>query len=190
MNTPAHLLIGGALAGRRSPRLVGWAMLGSLLPDLSLYVLGGVSPFILRIPPQVVFNELYFSPAWQTVFAIDNSLPLWGLALGLALWMRRAGATALCLGALLHIALDLPLHAGDGRAHFWPFTAWVFDSPLSYWDRAYGAWFIAPLEALCAALAAVWLWTVRGWVRWSALGLLALELWVVRQWLFVFVDSA
>ncbi|MEO0938621.1 MAG: cobalamin biosynthesis protein CobQ [Pseudomonadota bacterium] len=186
MNTPAHLLIGGAVAGRRTPRLVAWAMLGGLLPDLSLYVLAGVSLFVLRIPPTIVFDELYFSPAWQTVFAIDNSLLVWGLALALALWTRRAGAIALCLAALLHILLDLPLHAGDGRAHFWPLSDWVYDSPFSYWDRAHGAARIAPIEALFSGLAAVWLWSVRGWVRWAALALLLAELWVVRQWLFVF----
>ncbi|MEL7098937.1 MAG: cobalamin biosynthesis protein CobQ [Pseudomonadota bacterium] len=186
MNTPAHLLIGAAVVGRRQPRLIGWALLGALLPDLSLYVLGGVSLFLLRIPPQVVFDELYFSPAWQTVFAIDNSVIVWGIALALAVWARKTGAIALCTAALLHIALDFPLHAGDGRPHFWPVSAWVYDSPFSYWDRSHGAATFAPIEALFSALAAMWLWQVQGLVRWGAVALLSAELWVVRQWLFVF----
>lgn len=185
MNTPAHLLIGG-LMGRRQPRLIAFGMLGGALPDLSLYVLAGVSLSILQIPPQVVFDELYFSDLWQTIFAIDNSVFVWG-ALLLLTWRRswQAGI-ALCLGALAHIALDFPLHAGDGRAHFWPVSTWVFHSPFSYWDRAYSAAWVAPVEALFALCAAAYLWTIKSWVRWAAIVLLLAELWVVRQWLFVF----
>ncbi|MDA7966387.1 MAG: cobalamin biosynthesis protein CobQ, partial [Ruegeria sp.] len=84
MNTPAHLLIGAAVFARPAKgRILAAALVGSLLPDLSLYVMAGVSLFILNIPEQVVFDQLYFSPAWQTVFAIDNSFFLWGLVLGL-----------------------------------------------------------------------------------------------------------
>jgi len=36
--------------------------------------------------------------------------------------------------ALLHCLSDLPLHAGDGHPHFWPFTLWIYSSPVSYWD--------------------------------------------------------
>ena len=74
MNTPAHLLLGLAAFGRKGTRSVSWAAAaGALLPDLSLYVLAGTSLFILGIPPQRVFDELYFSDSWQAVFAVDNS---------------------------------------------------------------------------------------------------------------------
>ena len=61
-------------------------------------------------------------------------------------------------GPLLHLGLDLPLHHNDGRAHFQPFTDWVFESPLSYWDPAHYGWLVGPVEAaVCAALAwALW----------------------------------
>ncbi|WP_366140934.1 hypothetical protein [uncultured Ruegeria sp.] len=87
MNTPAHLLIGAAAFARPANGRILWAaLLGSLLPDLSLYVLAGVSLFVLGIPEQVVFGQLYYSSAWQTVFAIDNSFILWGLALTIGIW--------------------------------------------------------------------------------------------------------
>jgi len=38
------------------------------------------------------------------------------------------------LAALLHALCDLPLHNDDGHPHFWPFTDWVYASPVSYWD--------------------------------------------------------
>ncbi|MEO0767578.1 MAG: cobalamin biosynthesis protein CobQ [Pseudomonadota bacterium] len=192
MNTPAHLLIGAAAFGRPATgRIVLAAFAGALLPDLSLYLLAGTALFVLSIPPARVFNELYFSDAWQTVFAIDNSVLLWGALLGLALWRRVPWAIALTGAAVLHVLLDFPLHHDDGRPHFWPLSSWVFESPFSYWDRAHGAGWIAPVEAGLALLAALMLW-IRRMPRWAALmtGLLLLaELWIVRQWLFFFIDS-
>lgn len=189
MNTPAHLLLGAAAFGRRGSRhLFGAALVGSLLPDLSLYLLAGAALFIFDISPQRVFDELYFSDSWQTVFAIDNSVFVWTGLLILAFWSRREWAVVLAGAALLHLALDFPLHHDDGRPHFWPVSDWVFSSPLSYWDRARGALWIAPLEAVLALVAAlrVW-WLGPGWPIGITIGLLlAAQLYVARVWIFVF----
>ncbi len=192
MNTPAHLLIGTAAFGRQGQPALFWAAaLGAIMPDLSLYVLGAVSIWLLGIPPSRVFNELYFSDAWQTVFAIDNSFVLWGALLALALWARREWAVVLCAAALLHIALDFPLHHDDGRPHFWPISNWVFESPVSYWDVRHGASWIAPAEGAFSLCAAVLLWRAHvSWpIRALVLVLLLLEIWIVSEWLFFFVDS-
>ncbi len=185
-------MIGAAAFGRPAhTHILAAAFVGSLLPDLSLYLMAGAALFVLGIPGQRVFNELYFSDAWQTVFAIDNSFLVWGALLGAALWRRVPWATALTGAALLHLCLDIPLHHDDGRPHFWPATAWVFESPLSYWDTRQGAAWIAPIEAALATAAVVLLWLrqVPWWAMIFALLLLVAEFWVVRQWLFFFVDS-
>lgn len=192
MNTPAHLLLGAAAFGRPAERRIIWAaMAGGLLPDLSLYLLAGASLFLLNIPPQVVFNELYFSDLWQQIFAIDNSFLVWGALLGLAIWRRSAWAIALCAAALLHIALDFPLHHDDGRPHFWPLSGWVFESPVSYWDRNHGADIVGPIGAALAVISAVVLWRRRpGWIlSLLILALLVAELRVAYVWMFVFMDS-
>ncbi|MEL6463545.1 MAG: cobalamin biosynthesis protein CobQ [Pseudomonadota bacterium] len=192
MNTPAHLLLGAAVFGRPSThRLLGAAFIGALLPDSSLYLMAGVSLFVLGLPPRIVFDELYFSDVWQTVFAIDNSFVLWGAMFGVAIWKRAAWAVALTGAALLHLCLDFPLHHDDGRAHFWPISNWVFESPFSYWDRGHGATWIAPIEAGVAAAAAVVLWVERPpvWAVVLIAVLLAAEVWIVRQWLFFFVSG-
>lgn len=167
------------------------AMVGAVLPDLSLYVMAGTAIFILGISPQVVFDELYFSPAWQTVFAIDNSFLVWGAILLLALYRRASWAVALSGAALLHLCLDFPLHHDDGRPHFWPVSDWVFRSPVSYWDRSRGALWIAPVEFCLVLGAAFVIWRQRLGVAMVCLValLFAAELWVVRQWLFFFVDT-
>jgi hypothetical protein len=191
MNTPAHLLIGAAVMGRGGNARVTWAALaGALLPDLSLYVMAGVSLMILNIPASVVFNELYFSDAWQMVFAVDNSFLVWGALLAVAVWRKSHWAIALTGAALLHLLLDFPLHHDDGRAHFWPATWWVFESPYSYWDRSHGALWISPIEAVIAILCGVvvlrrQLGVV---VTFLTIVLMGAELMVVRNWLFFFIS--
>lgn len=185
MNTPAHLILGAAAFARPAERrYLLAALLGGLAPDLSLYLMAGVSLTLLQIPPQVVFGELYFSDAWQTVFAIDNSVLLWGGLLGLAVWRGRAGLTAFAGAGLLHVALDFPLHHDDGRAHFWPLSDWVFESPFSYWDMAHGAGVIGPMEGALCGIATYLLWRRfqgRG-PRVFLMLLMAAELWVIRGW--------
>lgn len=189
MNTPAHLLIGAAAFARPAHGRILWAaLLGSLLPDLSLYVMAGTSLFLLGIPPNVVFDQLYFSDGWQTVFAIDNSFVLWGFALIIGVWAHWAALTVGASAGLLHLAMDFLLHAGDGRPQFWPFSEWVFHSPVSYWDSSHHAVWVAPLSAvLCVACYTV-LWR-RGMSVWAKIFfavLLVAELWVARQWLLFF----
>ena len=189
MNTPAHLLIGAAVMGKAGNRGVIWAaMAGALAPDLSLYLLAGGAMYLFGIAPQVVFDELYFSDAWQTIFAVDNSFFIWGALLALALWRGRAWAEAFAGAGLLHLTLDFPLHHDDGRAHFWPLTSWIFESPVSYWDERHGAAWVAPIEAALAVAAAVRLWLWRpGWKISALVALLvAAELSVTSIWVCVF----
>ncbi|MFK7745496.1 MAG: cobalamin biosynthesis protein CobQ [Roseobacter sp.] len=192
MNTPAHLLLGAAAFGRGKGRIVmASAFIGAMLPDLSLYIMASTALFILQIPPNIVFDELYFSTAWQTVFAIDNSFVVWGGLLSLALWLKSTWAIALTSAALLHLIFDFPLHHDDGRPHFWPLTWWVYESPFSYWDRNHGAMWVAPVEAFAAVIAAIAIWQSRPGLVFVILAavLLMAELWVVRQWLFFFIDT-
>lgn len=193
MNTPAHLILGAAAFARPDmPRVTLAAILGGLAPDLSLYLMAGWHLLVLETPGNIVFNELYFSEAWMRVFRIDNSFILWGIALAAALYYRSVWAVAFTGAALLHIALDFPLHHDDGRPHFWPLSDWIFESPFSYWDRAAHAGVFAPLEVMICLAACVWLWTrFQGWPARALIVLAALT--QVNQgyvWLFVFTDSA
>ncbi|GIT90063.1 hypothetical protein JANAI62_04540 [Jannaschia pagri] len=190
MNTPAHLIFGLAAFGKPdAPRVTRAALVGALIPDLSLYLLAG-GALALGYPPDVVFGTLYFSDLWQTIFAIDNSAVLWGIVLGLGIWLRRPWIWALAGAALLHVALDFPLHHDDGRAHFWPITDWVFASPVSYWDTEHGAHWIAPIEVMVTLALAVWIW--RRFPSWSlrtlVVGLAVAQLSVGGLWAVVFTS--
>ncbi|MEL7254933.1 MAG: cobalamin biosynthesis protein CobQ [Pseudomonadota bacterium] len=189
MNTPAHVIFAAtAFARPHDRRRTLAAVAGALAPDLSLYVMACVSLYILQIPAQVVFDELYFSPAWQQVFAIDNSFFVWGGVLALAWWLNARNGMVFAASALMHIALDFPLHHDDGRAHFWPVSTWVFESPISYWDRSAHASIIGPIEmALCALFTWILLrryTSVRSRAVICALALVQLA--PVFIWVFVF----
>ena len=150
--------------------------------------MAGHALYVQGVPPQVVFDELYFSEAWVSVFRIDNSFVLWGLACAMAVWAGRPALVALTGAALLHLALDFPLHTHDARMHFWPLSRWVFESPVSYWDsRRYGVpvgWAEFTLSlALCALL-----WRrFRGWRMRTGVAAMALaEAMSSGIWRFIF----
>ena len=147
-----------------------------------------MSLFVLGLSPAYVFDELCFSPAWQTVFAVDNSFLLWGALFALSWWQRWRLAQVFSAAALLHLAFDFPLHHDDGRPHFWPVSDWVFQSPISYWDRAYHAGIIGPIEMAVSALICVVLFVRFAglWPRIAILGAAAIQLAPGLIWAFAF----
>lgn len=155
MNTPTHLIMGAALFSRAGDRGRTWgAIAGSFAPDLSLYLMASAA-LAMGIPAGRVFGELYYSAAWQQVFAVDNSFVLWALAFAVAWWSGRGWAIAFTGAALIHLAFDFPLHSHDARAHFWPLTDWKFISPVSYWEGE-GGRLVGMLElALVVVLGAI-----------------------------------
>lgn len=189
MNTPAHLIFGAAAFARPGAwRVTLAALLGAFAPDASLYLMAGWHLVVLGTDARIVFGQLYFSPEWVRVFSVDNSFLIWGGVLGFGLWLRKPWLSAFAGAAMLHLALDFPFHAGDGRPHFWPLTSWVFDSPFSYWDRDHGANIIGPLETLAClvALAILWRRFTALWPRVLISLAALLQLSPVFVWLFVF----
>ena len=165
MNTPAHLIMGAAAFARpMNWRINAAALIGALLPDASLYFMVIWNRFVRGMTPEEIFGREYFSPYWQQVFAIDNSIPLWSAALILGLVARWPVLIAFAGAGLLHLALDFPLHHDDGRMHFWPFSTWIFESPVSYWDPRHYGLIVGPIEgAICLALLVVLWQRFQGW---------------------------
>jgi len=147
MNTPAHLIFAAAAFARPNERRRTLAALGgALLPDLSLYLMAGSAIWLMGLGPQYVFDTLYYSEGWQRVFAVDNSFFVWGAAFALAAVMNARNGMVFAASGLMHLAFDFPLHHDDGRPHFWPLSDWVFQSPISYWDRMHHAGIVGPIE--------------------------------------------
>lgn len=158
MNTPAHLVLGLAAFGRPGrPALILAALAGAALPDASLYVLAGWE-LARGTPARVVFDELYWSDLWQSVFAVDNSIPLFGALLVAGLAARSGVLVAFSGAALLHLGTDFALHHDDARRHLWPLSDWVFASPVSYWDPAHFGRIAAPVEAAATMALCILIW--------------------------------
>jgi membrane-bound metal-dependent hydrolase YbcI (DUF457 family) len=135
MNTPAHLIFGLTVFGKAGrPAVTAAVLAGALIPDLSLYLLAGGHLLLLGTSPDIVFGQLYYSAGWQSIFRVDNSIIIWGIALALAALYRSSLVIAFCGAALLHLGFDFLMHNDDARTHFWPLSNWVFQSPVSYWD--------------------------------------------------------
>lgn len=189
MNTPAHLIFAAAAFARPYDRKRTVAALaGALAPDLSLYVMSITALYVLGLSPHYVFDTLYFSDAWQTVFAADNSFVIWGAAFALAWWFGAQNAMVFAASGLMHLALDFPLHHDDGRPHFWPVSDWVFQSPISYWDQAHHAGIVGPIEMAVSLILCLVLMRRFTSLRSRVLigGLAAVQLFPVFIWVFVF----
>ena len=159
MNTPAHLIFGLTAFGKaQRPAVTSAAFAGALIPDLSLYLMAGWHLRVLGTSPDVVFGQLYFSDDWQSIFRIDNSIILWGIMFAIGAMLRAPVIIALCGAALLHLGADFLLHNDDGRAHFWPLSNWIFQSPVSYWDPDHYGNILSAVEVALSLLCCGILW--------------------------------
>ncbi len=133
------------------------ALIGAALPDASLFVMFFIAK-AQGVADSVIWGEWYFSDFWQRIGAMTNSIPIYTALAFLAYAIRFHKVAIASLAALLHCFTDLPLHHNDGHPHFWPFSNWIYSSPVSYWDPAhYGnQWSI--VELCLAALLIVFLW--------------------------------
>ncbi|MEM8714252.1 MAG: metal-dependent hydrolase [Cyanobacteria bacterium P01_A01_bin.3] len=175
MNTPSHFLIGAATTKfSRHPVVTSAFLLGSIAPDLPLYLLsiGGYFYYTKRGMSaaetfRYMFDDLFFTdPVW---IALHNALhsPL-VLAVAIALlWTSRDRIGSLArwsfyffLACLLHTALDIPTHVHDGPLLLFPLNWSIrFRSSISYWDPNYFGreftYFELALDALLLLVLAV-----------------------------------
>ena len=146
------------------------AFIGAVLPDASLFLMFAIAK-AQGVSEQVIFSEWYYSEFWQGLGAMTNSIPIYALvaltayilqkstnqnSVGVRRWYEVISIVG--LAAFIHTLTDLPLHHDDGHPHFWPFSHWVYASPISYWDpNHYGAeWSL--VELVLAAVFIVLLW--------------------------------
>ncbi len=182
MNTPSHIILNLALLGRRAKSHLNGAILwGALVPDLAMFGFYGWAKLIARMDEATIWNQAFFEPFWQDIFAVGNSIPLALVGMGIAFWVQRrypqwrGVATAvifLALSAILHSLADLPLHADDGHRHFWPLSDFRYASPVSYWDPEYHGRIFALVEGTLVLVASRWVWRLLR-SRWAKFFLVA-----------------
>lgn len=177
MHTYSHLLwtvAGGRWIAARTRVRTGALLAGSVAPDLPLLVL--TLMFWAGQPDVGPGTDALFGAAYDTLFFHD---PVWvvshnmlhaplvlaGLA-GIGWAARRAGkgwGAALmwfAVGCAAHAAIDIAVHRDDGPLLLFPFD-WEtrFTSPVSYWQAAYHARWVAGIEHLVDLAVLAWLGT-------------------------------
>ena len=159
MNTPTHLMAAAALLARPGDRPRNMAaLLGALLPDLSIFIFYGWMKRDGTTSEREIWGEAYWTEPWQTLGAISNSVPLAAGLLALALLARALWLRIFASALLIHAALDFPVHAEDAHRHFWPLSDWRFQSPVSYWDPAHNGALGILVEASVLAVSGIVIW--------------------------------
>lgn len=173
MMTTTHILVGLGAASRKT--LPNWvalpAFIGAIIPDINIAIMllwarmTGYDGSLWREP-----RGLYWQEPWQGFSAVVNSFPLYALGLIVSLLILRRSENlgkvvsaialffaALCASAILHVALDFPVHTDDAHQHFWPLTSWRFHSAVSYYRSSQFGDYVAVFEAVVSVLLAFWI---------------------------------
>ena len=161
MNTPTHVLVSAAVLAKPGAEHVhrNWAVLvGAVIADLSIFVMYFWTRVLMGQPEDLIWREIYFTPFWQSIGMIANSFPLYASAALVAWWRGWQIMLVFALSALLHVSFDFPVHNDDAHAHFWPFTTWRFESPLSYWDPDHFGLWVAGVEVVFGVVLVAVLW--------------------------------
>lgn len=159
MVTQSHVVLNIALLSKQDkPVLHFYAFIGAVLPDLPMFVFFAVETFILKTSQRELWSSRYFMEAWQTFFDLFNAVPLILIVLGMGYYLLHSERiVVLAWSMLLHCGFDLVTHHDDGHHHFFPLSDFVFESPISYWDRDHYAGIVAPIERLVMLAASVYL---------------------------------
>jgi hypothetical protein len=158
VNTPAHVIFSlGVLGWKNASSFAVAIALGALFPDLAMILFYAVEK-LQGVAEEVIWNQHYFLPTWQNWFDITNSIPLLAIFAVCCLVLGRKALALFFASAIFHCVLDFLVHHDDSHRHFFPFSRYRFESPVSYWDPAYYGNIVGLLEATVFVVIAVLLW--------------------------------
>ena len=159
MTTQSHVILNIALLSKRDkPHCHRYAFIGAVLPDLPIFIFFIIEGIILKTPQRDLWGTRYFTESWQNFFDIFNSVPLILILLGIGYYLLNSErVTVLAWSLLIHCGFDFLTHHDDGHHHFYPFSDYAFESPISYWDDAHYANIFAPIERVIMLAASVYL---------------------------------
>jgi len=170
MNTPSHLLLHWGirkyLKDKKEISIPKSFVFWSIAPDIWLYFC-----VFLYIPISTyffwnslgytfrhMFDTLYFyHPVWIFSYNVLHApMMLFLFFLIIKIFQNNLGKHYRILlwfivWCILHSVFDIPLHHDDGPRIFYPFSDYMFSSPISYWDRDYYANYVSPVE-ICLSL--------------------------------------
>ncbi|MBA2691512.1 MAG: metal-dependent hydrolase [Rubrobacter sp.] len=153
METQLHSFYTWALAkyGVKAGRAAGIAgAVGAAISDVPAFIATAyyIGPVYLRdgwssMDTEAVLSAIYFTgPFGATGSALHSIVPVAVLLGAYRIFgfgrhdVRRIFLWFL-LGWLGHTVVDFLTHVDDGRPLFWPFSDWMWSSPVSYYDSDY-----------------------------------------------------
>jgi membrane-bound metal-dependent hydrolase YbcI (DUF457 family) len=192
VNTQTHLLFASALLTKRGVKARNVAIVvGALLPDVPVFVLFGIAS-AMGYTSQDVFGDFYFRDEMRNLMGAFNSFLVAALIAAVG-WVFREkwwGWPMIFFAAAMtvHAATDLPVHVDDGHRHFWPFSNFVFNSPLSYWDRSHHGGVVSMIEAVLGTTCAIVLWRrfPVTWIRFLCASAITAYIAVPAYWIWMF----
>lgn len=169
MNTQAHIIFNILLlrSFKYKPKFILATVIGAIIPDLAMFLFFAWTFFFQSMSVEQIFTVEYFKPHWQNYFDIYNSIPIFFIILFISFILLKLKFITkkvyifmkiLVYSALLHLFFDLFSHADDAHRHFYPFTNFVFKSPISYWDPDYFGKQFAILEILLVFISSCYIW--------------------------------
>jgi hypothetical protein len=166
MNTPSHAILNLFCLGKQSfPQANLPIFIGSIFPDIPIFVFYGWAKLIARLPEKQIWSETYYEPFWQNIVAIFHSIPLALIGCLIAYKIEWKLGQILCLSLVLHSLLDLPVHNDDAHRHFFPFSNYRFISPISYWDPKHYGSIVSQIEIFLVLLATLPVFNlVQSWI--------------------------
>jgi len=148
-------MINLAVLGRKeSPKLQGAVIAGAILPDFPMFLFYFVEKVWNGSAEHVIWSQNYYLNSWQNFFDFFNSLPLMGLGLALSVIRKSKAGMLFFFSMILHVCGDFFLHHEDAHRHFFPFSDWKFNSPISYWDPRYHGTVLSLIEITVVILSA------------------------------------
>jgi hypothetical protein len=109
-----------------------WSVLGSVLPDLTAWVVAGAQALSGTPRDQVLDRTYHRSPFREVHLAVHAGWIPVALAAGSRRGSRRR---ALAGGWLGHLAIDFLTHRTDAWPPAWPLSSWRWPAPVSHWQQ-------------------------------------------------------
>lgn len=159
MTTQSHAILNIAILSKPDkPYLHAYACFGAVIPDVPIFIFFVVETFIRRTSQHQLWSSRYFMETWQNFFDIFNAVPLILIVLGIGYYlMHSERVMVVAWSMLIHCAFDFLTHHDDGHRHFFPLSDFIFESPISYWDRHHYAEIFGPIERLVILVASIYL---------------------------------
>ncbi len=165
MNTPAHAIINLLILSRKPDHRSSAAIVaGAFIPDLAI-IFFYAWQLLRGTSESQIWSVEYYRPFWQGWIDAFNSIPLIGFSMLLCWFARKPLLLLFFSSVMLHLLGDLPLHHDDGHRHFFPFSDWRFESPVSYWDPAHHGELAGAIEFAVVIAAAAWMYIYRAPLR-------------------------